>query len=69
MLSMFTPFFSPGNQEKGCRHPCGVNAIDETTVKNNKSRLLKGPNATLLKSVRVHFAYGSDGRIFYVEYS
>ena len=22
-----------------------------------------------LKSVRVHFAYGSDGRSFYVEYS
>ena len=38
-----------------------------------KSNLLQSKNDTLcgveLKSVRVHFAYGSDGRSFFVEYS
>ena len=27
------------------------------------------PYTNILKSVRVHFAYGSDGRSFFVEYS
>ena len=28
-----------------------------------------GDEILVLKSVRVHFAYGSDGRSFFVEYS
>ena len=28
-----------------------------------------GTSSELLNSVRVHFAYGSDGRSFFVEYS
>ena len=36
-----------------------------------KGKNIKGKSViiTVLKSVRVHFAYGSDGRSFFVEYS
>ena len=36
---------------------------------NDWSRKVMAGKAFLLKSVRVHLAYGSDGRSFFVEYS
>ena len=42
----------------------------ETLSSLSKSRIsIFNVHLTLLKSVRVHFAYGSDGRSFFVEYS
>ena len=37
------------------------------TKRNDLARPVMG--TIFLKSVRVHFAYGSDGRSFFVEYS
>ena len=42
---------------------------DSAAKKRAAEVLTSCTNLTAKKSVRVHFAYGSDGRSFFVEYS
>ena len=51
------------------RLPIVVQLLHSVQALPDSSDIKIAGEKTQLKSVRVHFAYGSDGRSFFVEYS